>query len=86
VLTVLTGVEAYFQFSRHQAEAKRQQREIEALRYKLRHQWLTTVQMETKQAKRLNAARKFLQEGQEAYNVILNNYILKPEGEGQGSK
>ncbi len=76
-LTAIAGIEAYFQFNRRESEAKQQQREVEALRYKLRHQWITTVQMEIHVEKRMDAATKFLQEGQEAYNVILNNYTVK---------
>ena len=81
VLTVLAGIEAYFRFNRRESEAKRQQREVEALRFKLRHQWVTTVQMETLLERRFDAATKFLLEGQESYNVILNNYTFKPEVE-----
>ena len=81
VLTASAGIEAYFHFNRRESEAKRQQREVEALRYKLRHQWITTVQMENNVQKRLHAAKAFLQEGQDAYTVILNNYTLKPDDE-----
>jgi len=82
-LTALTGIEAYFQFNQRRLEAQRRQREVEALRYKLRFQWLTTVQMETDETRRLEAAKKFLWEGQEAYNAILNKYVLKPDEDKQ---
>lgn len=83
VLTVLTGLESYLQFNQRRLETQRRQREVEALRYKLRFQWLTTVQMETDVDRRLEAARKHLWEGQEAYNAILNKYVLKPEEDQQ---
>lgn len=83
VLTALAGIEAYFRFNRRESEARRQQREIEALRYRLRHQWITTVQMENDVEKRFGAAIKFLQDGQDAYNVILNNYTLQSDDKNQ---
>lgn len=80
-ITALAGIESYFHFSQRGSELQRQQREVEALRYKLRHQWITTVQMELHEDKRLDAAKKFLDVDQSAYNAILNNYTLKPEKE-----
>ncbi len=83
VLTALTGIEAYLKFGEQQAEAKRQQREIEALRDKLRFEWFSEVEIEGDMEKRIKAARRLLEEGPEAYNEVLNKYVLKAEDDQQ---
>ena len=79
VLTALTGIEAFFQFGNKQAELRRQQREIEALRDKLRFEWFRTVEIGGDIDERLQNAKRLLDEGPAAYNDILNKYALKAE-------
>ena len=81
VLTALTGIEAYLKFGEQQAEAKKQQREIEALRDKLRFEWFSEVEIEGDMEKRIKAAKRLLEEGPEAYNEVLNKYVLKAESD-----
>ena len=82
-LTALTGIEAFLRFGERQSEAKKQQREIEALRDKLRFEWFVTVEVEGETSERLKAARSLLQRGPEEYNSILTKYALKGDS---GSK
>jgi hypothetical protein len=79
VLTALTGIEAYLKFGEQQSETRRQQREIEALRDKLRFEWFSEVEIEGDMGKRIKAAKRLLEEGPEAYNEVLNKYVLKGE-------
>jgi len=83
ILTALTGIEAYLKFSEQQAVAKRQQREIEALRDKLRFEWFSNVEIEGDMDKRIEAAKRLLEEGPEAYNDVLNKYVLKGKNDQQ---
>jgi len=76
-LTALTGIEAYLKLNETETQFRRQQREIEALRDKLRYEWFVKVEIEGDMQKRLNAAKKLLEEGPNAYNEILNKYSLK---------
>ena len=79
VMTALTGMEAFLKFNERQLEARRQQREIEALRDELRFEWFARVEVEGDMKKRLKAARILLQSGPKDYNEILNKYVLKAE-------
>jgi len=83
LMTALTGIEAYLKFSENQAQAKRQQREIEALRDKLRFEWFSNVEIEGDMDKRIEAAKRLLEEGPEAYNDVLNKYVLKGKNDQQ---
>jgi len=77
VLTALTGIEAYLKLGEKQSSARRQQREIEALRDRLRFEWFVRVEVQPDMTKRLDAAKKLLEEGPREYNEILNKYYLK---------
>ena len=84
-LTAITGIEAYFKFSERIAQNKRQQRELEALRDKLRFDWSVNVEIETDMEKRLAEAKRLLVEGPEEYNAILNTFAVKTEDIGAPS-
>jgi hypothetical protein len=84
-LTAITGVEAYFKFSERIAQNKRQQRELEALRDKLRFDWSVHVEIETDMEKRLAEAKRLLVKGPEEYNAILNTFAVKTEDIGAPS-
>ncbi len=77
LLTALTGIEAYLKLTERQSEARRQQRELEALRDHLRYQWFVEVEVQPDMTQRLEAAKKLLEEGPKQYNDILNKYSLK---------
>lgn len=81
IMTALTGIEAFLKFGEKQSESKKQQREIEALRDELRFEWFTRVEIEGDMKNRIRAAKELLEEGPEAYNEILNKYILKAESD-----
>jgi hypothetical protein len=84
-LTAITGVEAYFKFSERIAQNKRQQRELEALRDKLRFDWSVNVEIETDMENRLAEAKRLLVEGPEEYNAILNSFAVTTEETGAPS-
>ncbi len=77
VLTALTGIEAYLSFSQRLSEARKQQREIEALRDRLRFEWFVQVEIEGTMEKRISSAKKLLERGPREYNEILTKYALK---------
>lgn len=79
VLTALTGVEAYLRAGERQSDAKKQQREIEALRDSLRYEWFVRVEVEGDLPKRLAAAKELLERGPREYNEILTKYALKAD-------
>ena len=60
---------------------KKQQREIEALRDKLRYDWMVHVELETDRKKQLDEAKRLLEVGPTAYNEILNKYAVSKEGD-----
>ncbi len=68
-------------FTDRQSEERRQQREIEALRDKLRYDWFVHVEIEPEMKTRLDAAKRLLKDGPEQYNEVLNKYALKAEGD-----
>jgi hypothetical protein len=78
-LTALTGIEAFLRAGERQSDAQKQQREIEALRDKLRYEWFVRVEIEGDMAERLKAAKDLLQRGPNEYNEILSKYALKAE-------
>ncbi len=80
VLTALTGIEAYLSFSQRLSDARKQQREIEALRDRLRFEWFVQVEIEGNIEKRISSAKKLLERGPREYNEILTKYALKGEG------
>ncbi len=84
-LTAITGIEAYFKFSGRIAQNKRQQRDLEALRDKLRYDWSVKVEIETDMDKRLVEAKKLLVDGPEEYNAILNSFAISTEDIGAPS-
>jgi hypothetical protein len=77
VLTALTGIEAYLKLTERQTESRRQQREMEALRDRLRFAWFVNVEIQPDMIKRLDAAKKLLEEGPREFNEILNKYYMK---------
>ena len=79
LLTALTGIEAFLQAGEREAAAKKQQREIEALRDKLRYEWFVRVEIEGAMEKRLIAAKEMLERGPNEYNDILTKYALKAD-------
>lgn len=79
-MTALTGIEAFLKLNERQAEARKQQREIEALRDRLRFEWFVNVEVEKNMQERLSNAKKLLEEGPKTYNELLNKYALKAEG------
>ncbi|MBM4424508.1 MAG: hypothetical protein FJ030_14165 [Chloroflexi bacterium] len=81
VITGLTAIEAFFRLSEKHGEMKKQQREIEALRDKLRYEWMVAVELETNMEKQLVEAKRLLKEGPAAYNEILNKYAVSKEGD-----
>lgn len=81
-LTALTGIEGYLKLGDRQSNARKMQREIEHLRDELRFQWFNEVEVPEYAAdfsKRLEAARKLLQDGPEQYNQILDKYTIKAD-------
>ena len=81
VITALTAIEAFFRLAEKHGEMKKQQREIEALRDKLRYEWMVKVELETDLQKQLAEAKRLLEEGPKAYNDILNKYALSKQGD-----
>ncbi|HLF25732.1 MAG TPA: hypothetical protein VJG32_05305 [Anaerolineae bacterium] len=81
-LTALTGLEAFLKCQERQIDARKQQREIEALRDKLRFEWFVKVEVEGDMQQRLAAAKALLEKGPQEYNEILSKYALKG-GEGE---
>ncbi len=82
ILTALTGVEAFLKLGERQSNARKMQREIEHLRDDLRFKWFNEVEVPDYAAdfpKRLDAARKLLEDGPEQYNQILDKYAMKAE-------
>ena len=77
ILTALTGIEAYLSFSQRLSDARKQQREIESLRDRLRFEWFVQVEIEGNMEKRIAAAKKLLERGPREYNEILTQYALK---------
>lgn len=82
-LTAITGVEAFLKYSERQAEARKQQREIAALRDRLRFEWFVAVEVEPNMDKRLEAAKRLLVDGPKAYNDILDKYSSGKGEKGQ---
>ena len=80
VLTALTGIEVFLKYSERQTDSRKMQREIEALRDELRFEWFNRVEIEGNMKDRLKAAKELLDDGPDAYNEILNKYVLKGEG------
>jgi len=78
-LTTLTGIEAFLKFGERQLDARKQQREIEALRDQLRFDWFVNVEVENDFKKRLAAGKELLEKGPDSYNELLNKYVLKAE-------
>ena len=81
ILTGLTAIEAFFRLAEKHGEMRKQQREIEGLREKLRYEWMVKVELETDRAKQITEAKRLLEEGPEAYNEILNKYALSKQGD-----
>ena len=75
----MTGIEAFLRAGERQSDAKKQQREIEALRDRLRYEWFVRVEIEGDMARRLTAAKELLERGPRDYNEILSKYALKAE-------
>lgn len=80
-VTGLTAIEAFFRLAEKHGEMRKQQREIEGLREKLRYEWMVKVELETDRAKQIAEAKRLLEEGPEAYNEILNKYALSKQGD-----
>ena len=83
VLTGLTGIEAFVRAGERQSDAKRQQREIEALRDRLRYEWFVRVEIAGDLTQRLAAAKELLERGPREYNEVLNKYALKSDSDNK---
>jgi len=80
ILTIITGVEAYYKFTERSFDARKTQRELEAMRDRLRYAWFVDVEIGTgKLDERLEAARKMLMDGPAEYNEVLTKYVMESE-------
>jgi hypothetical protein len=80
ILTIITGVEAYYKFTERSFDAKKTQRELEELRDKLRYAWFVDVEIGSgKLDERLESARRMLTDGPAEYNGVLTKYVMESE-------
>ena len=80
ILTIITGVEAYFKFTERSFDARKTQRELEELRDRLRYDWFVGVEIGSgKLGERLESAREMLTKGPAEYNEVLTKYVMESE-------
>jgi hypothetical protein len=80
ILTMITGIEAYYKFNERSFDAKKTQRELEALRDELRYAWFVDVEVGNGSLDdRLVHARKMLMNGSARYNEVLTKYVMESE-------
>ena len=78
ILTVITGVEAYFKFTERSFDAKKTQRELEALRDQLRFAWFIDVEVGSGNLEdRIENACKMMIDGPAKYNELLTKYVME---------